>query len=156
MKNKVKINDLLEFKFIENLQYNPSGTMLAYQLARSDEKKNVYRRDVWVIENDTPRQLTATLDATIIGWYDDETLLLRRSTEDTAAYTTDVYKMSVHGGEAVKFVTLPIALGALKKVDDTTFVASATIDMHEPDVYKMSEEDRNMQMHRKKKKKTIR
>ena len=142
MKNKVKITDLLEFKFIENLQYNPSGTMLAYQLARSDEKKNVYRRDVWVIENDTPRQLTATLDATIIGWYDDETLLLRRSTEDTAAYTTDVYKMSVHGGEAVKFVTLPIALGALKKVDDTTFVASATIDMHEPDVYKMSEEDR--------------
>ena len=90
MKNKVTINDLLSYKFLENLQYNLSGTVIAYQLARSNEKKNTYNRDIWVIENDTPRQLTSTIDASIIGWKDDETLLLRRNTEDTEAYTTDV------------------------------------------------------------------
>ena len=39
MSQKVLIEDLLEYKFLENLQYNPGGTVIAYQAAKSDEKK---------------------------------------------------------------------------------------------------------------------
>lgn len=142
MSQKVLIEDLLKYKFLENLQYNPSGTVLAYQVAKSDEKKQGYRRDIWIIENGISKQLTSTIDATIVCWLDDETLLLQRSTEDTEAYTTDLYQICIHGGEAMKYFTLPFAMNALKVVDEKTLIATATIDMHAADVYKMNETDR--------------
>ena len=142
MSQKVLIEDLLKYKFLENLQYNPSGTVLAYQVAKSDEKKQGYRRDIWIIENGISKQLTSTIDATIVCWLDDETLLLQRSTEDTEAYTTDLYQICIHGGEAIKYFTLPFAMNALKVVDEKTLIATATIDMHAADVYKMNETDR--------------
>ncbi len=142
MNNAITIDELVTYRYVENLQYNPSGTVLAYQLAYADTKKNTYKRDIWVVKNGKPMQLTATMNASIVLWLDDETLVLSRATEDTAALTTDLYKINVNGGEAVKFVTLPIAMGALKKVNDNLFVASGTIDMHQPDIYLASEEDR--------------
>ena len=142
MSQKVLIEDLLEYKFLENLQYNPSGTVIAYQAAKSDEKKQAYHRDIWIIENGISKQLTSTIDATIVCWLDDETLLIQRSTEDTEAYTTDLYQICIHGGEAMKYLTLPFAMNALKFVNEKTLIATASIDMHEADVYKMNEADR--------------
>ena len=142
MSQKVLIEDLLKYKFLENLQYNPSGTVIAYQAAKSDEKKQAYHRDIWIIENGISKQLTSTIDATIVCWVDDETLLIQRSTEDTEAYTTDLYQICIHGGEAMKYLTLPFAMNALKFVNEKTLVATASIDMHEADVYKMNDADR--------------
>ena len=69
MSQKVLIEDLLKYKFLENLQYNPSGTVIAYQAAKSDEKKQAYHRDIWIIENGISKQLTSTMDATMCaGW----------------------------------------------------------------------------------------
>lgn len=35
--DKVTIKDLLNYRYIENLQYNPDGTAAAYQLARAGQ-----------------------------------------------------------------------------------------------------------------------
>ena len=66
MNQKVLIEDLLKYKFLETLQYNPGGTVIAYQAAKSDEKKQAYNRDIWIIENDISKQLTSTIDAVIV------------------------------------------------------------------------------------------
>lgn len=149
--NKVTIEDLLNYRYIENLQYNPAGTAAAYQLARADEKKNTYHRDIMIVENSQVRQLTSTIDASIVSWYSDDTLLLSRNTEETETGTTDIYRINIHGGEAVKWLTLPFGLGKFKIMDDHTFIASASIDMHEPDVYCMKEEERKKYFEEKKK-----
>ncbi len=151
MSNAITIDELATYHYVENLQYNPSGTVLAYQLAYADLKKNTYKRDIWVVKDGKTSQLTSTLNASIVLWLDDETLVLNRATEDTAALTTDLYKINVNGGEAVKFATLPIAMGGLKKVSDNLFVASGTIDMHQPDIYLASEEDRKKYVEEQKK-----
>lgn len=142
MSEEVKIEDIAGYKYVENLTCNPSGTAAAYQLASGDLEKNTYRRDIWLIEKDRVRQLTSTIDASIACWDDDENLLLVRHTDDTKPYTTDVYKISIHGGEAVLWAHLPFVLDSLKKVKDGVYAASGTIDMHHPDVYLMNDEDR--------------
>lgn len=142
MSEKIEIKDLLQYKFIENLQYNPSGTIIAYQLAYSDVEHNTYKRDIWVIENNVVRQLTSTIDARIVAWLNDSELLLSRSTEDTKPMTTDLYKINIYGGEAMLYMTLPFVLNTLKVVNDTCFVASSTIDMHNPDTYLMNAEEK--------------
>ena len=147
----VTIEDLLNYRYIENLQYNPSGTAAAYQLVRADEKKNTYHRDIMLVENNQIRQLTSTIDATIVSWYDDDTLLLSRNTEETETGTTDIYRIHIYGGEAIKWLTLPFDLNRLKVMDEHTFIATASINMHEPDVYCIKEDERKKYFEDKKK-----
>lgn len=150
MSEKVLIEDITKYAYVENPRFNPKGDVVAYQLAHADVKNNTYKRDIWIVRNGKASQLTSTIDASIVAWEDDDTLILRRNTETTEPLTTDLYKININGGEALKFVTLPIALGTLKKAGENLYVAAATIDMHEPDVYKMSTEDRNEYAKKKK------
>ncbi|MDD6560140.1 MAG: S9 family peptidase, partial [Lactimicrobium massiliense] len=127
MSEKITIHDLVTYHYVENLQYSPDGKTLAWQVAYADEKKNTYKRDVWVLRDNRPVQLTSTLNASIVCWEDDNTLLLQRSTADTAALTTDLYRIHLDGGEAVRAFTLPFAMSSMKKVKDGVYAALGTI-----------------------------
>ncbi len=51
---KIEIRDLLKICFIENLQYSPDGKTPAFVLAKANEEKNDYERDVWLLKEDGP------------------------------------------------------------------------------------------------------
>ena len=85
-KAPVEIRDLLNFRFPENLQYSTKGTYLAFQVAKANEKKNSYDRDVWLVRDGKAQQLTATLNTSIVCWDDDTTLIVtRRATRGRCA-----------------------------------------------------------------------
>ena len=75
---KVEIRDILKFRYLENLMFNPSGTVFAYNVARADEEKNIYKRDVWAVKEDKPFQLTSTIDASVSFWNSDSELIINR------------------------------------------------------------------------------
>lgn len=117
---KIEIRDILTYAYPENLTANPSGTVTAYQIAHADEDKNDYRRDVWIIrpgKNGQLRsiQLTSTMDATIAFWDDDDHLVLNRKSPDTEKGMTDLFIIDINGGEAQKWVTLPVGASNIKK-----------------------------------------
>ena len=91
MKQKpVEINDICLYRFPENLQYSPDGKLLAFQCAYADEAGSGYRRDVWLAENGECRQVTWTLDASLVLWDDDTHLILKRNTGE-AHGTTELF-----------------------------------------------------------------
>ena len=51
---KVEIGDILKYKYLENVLYNPTGSAFAYNVALADEKKNTYKRDVWAVKDGKP------------------------------------------------------------------------------------------------------
>lgn len=114
-KAPVEIRDLLNFRFPENLQYSTKGTYLAFQVAKANEKKNSYDRDVWLVRDGKAQQLTATLNTSIVCWDDDTTLIVTRTTPDDVPGVTNLYKLDVTGGEAQKWITLPFPLKSVKK-----------------------------------------
>ena len=138
----VQVEDLLKYRFIENLQYSPGGRYLAYQLACCDVKKNTYRRDIWLIEKGKPKQLTASLDAAIVGWDDDTHLILKRRTEAEEAGMCELFRLDVTGGEAMPWLQLPLALQEMKKVKDGVYAATAVIIAADPDTHLDSAEER--------------
>ena len=138
----VQVEDLLKYRFIENLQYSPNGRYLAYQLACCDVKKNTYRRDIWLIEKGKPKQLTASLDAAIVGWDDDTHLILKRRTEAEEAGMCELFRLDVTGGEAMPWLQLPLALQEMKKVKAGVYAATAVIIAADPDTYLDSAEER--------------
>ncbi len=149
---KVEINDLLKYKYPENLIFNPSGTTYAYNVAFADEKKNAYKRNVWAVKNGEPFQLTATLDASVLFWDTDTDLIInRKAPEDEKSDDSELFSISVDGGEARIWAKLPIALGAIKKVSDGIYAITAQIDEDDPDAYLDDEETRGKKKEEKKK-----
>ncbi len=149
-KEPVVIRDLLNFRFPENLQYSPKGTYLAFQVAKANEKKNSYDRDVWLVKDGKAKQLTATLNTSIIGWEDDTTLVVTRPTEDDVPGMTNLFRLDVTGGEAQKWITLPFAVREFKKVSSGVYAALGLIDANDPDAYKDNEETRKKKLEEKK------
>ena len=140
--NPIELEDITKYRFPGNLQYSPDGKCLAFHVARADVKKNDYRRDVYLIKDGKCTQVTHSLDAQVLFFDDDKTLLLSRKKEDELPGKTPLYKLDVTGGEAMPWVTLPFPLVTLKKVKEDLYVAVGIIDANDPDAYKDSDEVR--------------
>ncbi len=138
---KIEIEDLLLYRFPENLQYNPSGTVGAFQTAWSRKDKNDYFRDVWLLKDGKPVQATASFSTTIVCWQDDTHLILQRSTEEkTQPGRTELFLLDINGGEAMPWTVLPVTLSGMKKVTDDLYVLTAAILVQVPDAYKNTPE----------------
>ena len=116
--NPIEMEDITKYRFPGNLQYSPDGKRLAFHVAHADVKKNDYRRDVYLVEDGVCKQVTYSMDAQVLFFDDNQTLLLSRKKEDELPGKTPLYKLDVTGGEAKPWVTLPFALSNLKKVKE--------------------------------------
>ncbi len=150
-KELLQIEDLTKYTAIENLQYSPNGTYLAFQTGIADTKKNNYHRDVWLVKDGTAKQFTSTLNTTVVLWDDDSHLIVNRTKEDDEPGTTNLYRIGVDGGEASPFMKLTFPLVGLKKVSEGCYVAVGVINANDPDAYKDDEKTRKEKLEAKKK-----
>ena len=150
-KELLQIEDLTKYTAIENLQYSPNGTYLAFQTGIADTKKNNYHRDVWLVKDGTAKQFTSTLNTTVVLWDDDSHLIVNRTKEDDEPGTTNLYRIGVDGGEASPFMKLTFPLVGLKKVSEGCYVAVVVINANDPDAYKDDEKTRKEKLEAKKK-----
>ena len=150
-KELLQIEDLTKYTAIENLQYSPNGTCLAFQTGIADTKKNNYHRDVWLVKDGTAKQFTSTLNTTVVLWDDDSHLIVNRTKEDDEPGTTNLYRIGVDGGEASPFMKLTFPLAGLKKVSEGCYVAVGVIDANDADAYKDDEKIRKEKLEAKKK-----
>ncbi|MGP1375968.1 MAG: alpha/beta hydrolase family protein [Bulleidia sp.] len=138
----IEISDLAAYRLPMHLCENPSATVVAFEVQRADNEKNAYHRDIWVLENGALRQLTATSDAGILAWQDERHLLISRHMPEDKRGQTYVYRISLDGGEAVLWKTLPFICTALEKTSAGYYVACGQIDASAPDLYMASEKER--------------
>ena len=75
-------------------------------MTRADLDKNAYHTDVYVARDGQAGRVTWSLDAGIVLWEDENTLILRRSLPDAAPGQTELFRLSMNGGEAQPWVTL--------------------------------------------------
>ena len=143
---KITIDDITKYRFPGNLQYSPDGKLLAFNVQRSDVEKNCYHTDVFLAEGDVVRQVTYSVDANMLFFDDNETMILSRKTDGTKPMTTDLFRLSVKGGEAVPWITLPFPMLKLKKIKDGLYAAVGMIDRNDPNAYKDSAEVRGKKL----------
>lgn len=150
-KKPVKIEDLLEFRFPENLTWSPDGNVLAFSLAKADEKKNSYQRDIWIVRDHRLIQLTSAFSSSIVFWNDDTHLIIRRSKEEEDPGVTVLYEIDINGGEAAEWARIPFPLAGIKRVNDTVYAVCGIIDKDDPDAWKKDEKQRQKEAEEKKK-----
>ena len=147
---KIEISDITKYRAPENLTVNPSGTAAAFQVAYADMDKNSYRRDIWLAENDSVRQLTATLSASIVLWTDDTHLLLSRTPDPDKAEGTELFCLDIRSGEAMPYMKLPISISDMKQIEPGFYAVSASFDTADPDAYLDDAETRKKKADKKK------
>ena len=132
---KILIEDICTYRFPENLQYSPDGKLLAFQTAFADVEKNMYKRDVWLYKNSAPVQFTSSGDSSLIFWEDDDTMVISRKKEELKYPATELFRLSVNGGEAQPWITLPFILRSMKKLDTNLYAAAGFLKADDPDAY---------------------
>jgi len=122
---KIEMDDITKYRIPSNPVFNPAGNVLAFQVTSSNVDKNEYKTDVWLYRKGEEKafQATYSISANIVLWADDENIILTRSTKDDVPGTTTLYKLNINGGEARPWLTLPFAMGSLKKISDSKFAA---------------------------------
>ncbi len=146
MKN-ISIEDLLKFRFIENLSFSPSGKDYAYQLAEIDRKKDRYFRSVYV----NKKAFKTDKSTGILGWYDDDRLIVSEENSNKKALYQKLKLLDIRSGKRSTFLSFPLGISSLKVLDANTIIFLAGIDANEPDLYLASKE--KLQKHQEKMKK---
>ena len=145
MTRKITSKDLLSFRFIENLSFNPSGTAYAFQLAEIDKKKDSYFRSI-AIGRKTYRFDKSTSH---LGWYDDDQLIITKN--DPKAVLQRYSLLNRKDGSVKTLLSTSLKIENISVIDPKTLVFTAYIDMNEPNVYLYDRE--KLKKYREKKKK---
>lgn len=131
----IKVEDLINYQYIDTPLYNPSGTYLAFQVTKANLKNNNYQKEVWVVKDGVAKQMTFSFSTSIVAWLNEEELIVRRVVEGKAQVSTELFLLNMKGGEAKPFYTLPFVLGKLYVVKEYLFVATGMIQSHQADAY---------------------
>jgi len=139
---KIKIDDFQNYRCPSNVQFSPNGKLIAFNVTSVNKKEDRYQNDVYLLQGDKLKQLTNSIDAHLLFFENDEKLIIRRSTKETKKGETDIYYLDLNGGEAQPYFTLPFGVNRLIDLGDHKYAAVGIIDSENPDIYKLSSEER--------------
>lgn len=147
---KIELKDILEYKFLSGIEYSPNGEAAAFVVSYAVEEDNKYEGNIWIYENGVVRQLTGLGKERVFFWEDDTHILFpasRTEAEQKMAkegmdVQTHFYRIDIHGGEAVKAFSLPLAVSGMERIDEKTWLFTSSIDVEHPDYFKMTDEER--------------
>ena len=137
---KLKISDLLDYKFLSGIVASPSGKKAAFLAKQANKEKNSY--DSWAYIADfctgEVRKLTSFGAESHLLFDSENTLLFSsvRKHEDKAKdgkEKTVFYRLSLKGGEAERAFEIPYSVNDMKKMADGSYVFSATVDLNKPE-----------------------
>lgn len=149
MKETLQLRDFLKYRFVSNVTYAPDGEHAAYVIATCDEKHNTYQRRLYVWDGKAHKQLTNGGKESMYLWEDKDTLLFSslRDKQDQEAVEngeerTVFYRISLHGGEAIKAFTIPLVVTGIQKVSDGCYACTVDYDLNYSYCYSLGEEEK--------------
>lgn len=128
--DKVCYQDLYQFQFLSNLVLSPDGNHALFTRTRASKEKNGYLSELWILDVATGAQRMLTNGGKERGgfWLDDETVAFagnREEASEPGARISRWYRISIHGGEAEKWLEIPERAGDLKPLGENQYLFTA-------------------------------
>ena len=133
-KAPVKREDLFEFQFLSEAALSPDGRYAAYVVTQADREKNGYNSAIWMYDLETGknRLMAERGGAKGIVWLDEKSFLFASDRGDAPDQESAVYyRLSVDGGEAESFLTLPHKAEKLVPMGEDQFLFTARVEEYE-------------------------
>lgn len=125
---ELQLKDFLEYKFLSQVKVSPDGSSVLFGVASCDEEKNAYCQNIYLYRNGNCMALTQSGKDTAAMYLDENNILFKSARETSDEVKTVFYKMSLLGGEAEKYIEIPLAVSKIEKLDGNKFVFLAAYD----------------------------
>ena len=147
---KINVDTFLEYKFISNLSFNYSGSNLAFTVSESNLDNNGYSHYIWIKDKKNNfKKLTNLRNEKNFFWLDDENVVFISDRDqkinklkDEGETWTSLYSININGGEASKFLDLPLSIVSMKKIDKDTYILTAIHDNNSFNINSLTGEER--------------
>jgi len=147
----VKLDDFLKYKFISNFLFSPNGETGAFVVHESDLEENKYNSNIWTIDRKTKKikKLTSLNEEKSFIWLDNNIIIFRANRDkkiqkkvSEGETWTSFYQIDISGGEAQKFVDIPMNVSQIKPITKSLFVIVAQYDNYNPIINDLAGEKR--------------
>lgn len=125
---QLQLRDFLEYKFLNQVKISPSGSSVLFGVSSCDEEKNAYKQNIYLYRNGSYMALTQSGKDSGAMYLDEDTILFKSARETSEEVKTVFYKMSLLGGEAEKYIEIPLAVSKIEKLEGNKYILLATYD----------------------------
>lgn len=146
--NKIELKDFLDFKFLSNLKVNNKGEIV-FCVNTCNETENKYDSNLYMIKDGKTSLLTSGNKESNYIFLNDETLVFSAlrdkadiEKQDRGEEISVFNKISLHGGEAEKYFSVPLNVVAFANVDEDTFVLQVNYDTRYSHMYQMEDKSK--------------
>lgn len=143
--NKIELKDFLDFKFISNLKVNENKEAV-FCVTVCNEAENKYDHNLYMMKNDKIAVLTNGNKETNYIFMNDDTVVFTAAREKAdldkianGEELTVFNKISLHGGEAEKYFTVPFNVGSFINIDEDHFILQVSYDKRYSHMYQMKD-----------------
>lgn len=144
---KLHLDDFTKYKFLSGIQFSPNGKNCGFVLHQMDLEENKYLSNIYILdENGRSLKLTSLDEERTFIWKDDKTIIFPanrdskdRERKEKGEPFTNLYEISINGGEANHLMEIPLDVSDIEILDDNTFLLTAIYDPNLSDLSNLSE-----------------
>ena len=148
----LKLKDFLDYKYLPNLEFSPNGENAGFVVHTTNYDDNNYQSNIWLLNNKTKKysKLTSLNEEKSFLWIDNSTIIfpasrdakLREKVSQGEKWTA-YYSIDINGGEADKYMQIPLLVTAIKMIDKDNFVLTAQYDNYGINLNELTGEERS-------------
>lgn len=148
----LKLKDFLDYKYLSNLEFSPNGENAGFIVHTTNYDDNNYQSNIWLLNNKTKKysKLTSLNEEKSFLWIDNSTIIfpasrdakLREKVSQGEKWTA-YYSIDINGGEADKYMQIPLLVTAIKMIDKDNFVLTAQYDNYGINLNELTGEERS-------------
>ena len=151
MREKLELNDFMQYTFLSALSFAPGGKHAAFIAQKAKDDGEGYTADIYVMNaaGDGVRRLTGAGDAKRFFWLSEREIAFpaMRDAKDrerakNGEPLTVFQKIAIDGGEATQMLRLPLIVSSVKPMDDGRWAVLAKYDLRVGDYFAMDEQAR--------------
>lgn len=148
----LKLKDFLDYKYLSNLEFSPNGENAGFVVHTTNYDDNNYQSNIWLLNNKTKKysKLTSLNEEKSFLWIDNSTIIFSASRDaklrekvSQGEKWTAYYSIDINGGEADKYMQIPLLVTAIKMIDKDNFVLTAQYDNYGINLNELTGEERS-------------
>ncbi len=159
---RLTIEDFKNYRFLSGIRHSPDGKNACFVVHLMNLEENRYDSTLHILdlESGKTRKLTSSNKETQFKWLDDENIVFTamrdekdKEKSEALEEITELYKISIHGGEADKYLSFKKELGSYEFLSDGSIIATVSFDSNSPELLGLEGEDRSKELKRRKEEK---
>lgn len=140
----IKQDDFYDFDYLSNISYSPKGDKAIVVNTKVDIKNNGYKQYLYLYVNNKFRKLTKDGKGSLYIWKNNDEILYFSTVDKkdikrkkNGEIFTCIYIININKKQIKKIKEIPLQVVRIKKIDEENYIISSSIDVNNPDYYKL-------------------